>query len=112
MKQPNDRVLLLDMLDHARLAVAAADGRTRADLDADPVLAAALERFVEVIGEAATKVSQSVRDGMSEIPWREIIGMRNRLIHGYAAVDRDIIWTVVTEDLPSLIASLQSSLDT
>lgn len=111
MKQPEDRVLLLDMLDHARLAVAAAKGRRRMDLDLDPILAAALERFVEVIGEAAGKISQQTRDAMGEIPWREIIGMRNRLIHGYASVDRDVIWHVVSGDLPTLVAALQHFLE-
>ena len=67
---------------------------------------------IVVLGEAARRLSPETRAAHPDVPWREIIGMRNRLIHGYAAVDRDIIWTVVTEDLPSLIASLQSSLDT
>jgi uncharacterized protein with HEPN domain len=110
MKQPEDRVLLLDMLDHARHAVAAAAERSRTDLDSDPVLAAALERFIEVIGEAAGKVSQPTRDALGQIPWRGVIGMRNRLIHGYAAVDHDVIWDVVTSDLPKLVAALEAAL--
>ena len=70
------------MLDCAREAVAATRGRTRQDLRHDAILAAALERFIEVIGEAAGKVSEATRDELGALPWREMIGMRNRLVHG------------------------------
>ena len=111
MRPPEDDVLLRDMLDHARRAVGAMDRRTRADLESDPILAAAMERFIEVTGEAASKVSEPTRRGLPQIPWREIIGMRNRLVHGYAAVDHDIVWDVVTVDLPSLVVALTELLD-
>lgn len=95
------------MLDHARKAVNATRHRSRADLDGDDVLAAALERFVEIVGEAASKVTPQTRDRHSSIPWRQIVGMRHRLIHGYASVDHDVIWDVVTVDLPPLIDELE-----
>lgn len=107
MTPPDDQVLLLDMLDHARKAVCATHNRSRADLDGDDVLAAALERFVEIVGEAASKVTPRTRDRHASIPWRQIVGMRNRLIHGYASVDHDVIWDVVTVDLPPLIEELE-----
>jgi len=107
MRQPDDEVLLGDMADHARRAIAACRGRRREDLGMDDVLAAALERFIEVVGEAASKVSPATRDRLAEIQWAEIIGMRNRLVHGYASVDHDVVWAVVTHDLPALIASLE-----
>lgn len=107
MRRHEDGVLLRDMLDHARRAVAAVSGRSREDLEQDPVLAAALERFVEVIGEAASRVSDAARDEGAGIPWTQIIGMRNRLVHGYASVDHDIVWNVVTGDLPGLIDELE-----
>ena len=110
MSQPDDDPRLRDMLDQARAAVAAAHGRCRADLDHDPVLAAALERFVEVIGEAASRVTTERQQRLPGVPWRQIIGMRNRLIHGYAAVDRDVLWDVVQADLPLLIAELERAL--
>jgi uncharacterized protein with HEPN domain len=106
MKRPDDDVLLKDMADHARKAVTAASGRTRRDLDTDPVLAAALERFIEVVGEAASKVSDETRARIPDVPWLEIIGMRNRLVHGYASVDHDIVWAVVTSDLAALLRRL------
>ena len=111
MRPPEDDVLLRDMLDHARKAVAAVAGRERGDLERDDVLAAALERFIEVLGEAAGKVSEATREQAAAVPWRGIIGMRNRLVHGYASVDHDIVWDVVTDDLPRLIADLERLVD-
>lgn len=107
MRPRDDTVLLRDMLDYARRAEAALNNRTRTDLDNDAVLAGALERFVEVIGEAASRLSQATRDAAGGFPWHEIIAMRNRLVHGYFAVDFDILWTVVNDDLPELIAALE-----
>jgi uncharacterized protein with HEPN domain len=108
--QPDDRVLIADMLDAADLAVRAAADRSRPDLEEDPILAAALERFIEIIGEAASKVSPETTSLHPEIPWRQVIGMRHRLVHGYASVDHDIVWDVVVHDLPGLIKALRSIL--
>ena len=107
MRPREDTVLLSDMLDYARRAADAVDGRSREVLDTDDVLVGALERFVEVIGEAASRLSESTRESVPDIPWREIIAMRNRLIHGYFAVDLDILWTVVHDDLPALVTALE-----
>ncbi len=111
MRPPEDEVLLRDMLDHARKAVAATQGKTRSDLGNDGVLAAALERFIEVIGEAASKVSEAARFELESVPWHEIVGMRNRLVHSYAAVDHDIIWAVATADPPALATDLEAGVD-
>lgn len=110
MRPPEDVVLLMDMLDHARRAISAARGRVREDLERDDLLAAGLERFIEVVGEAASKVSEGTRHGLPGIPWREIVGMRNRLVHGYASVDHDITWNVVSIDLPMLLTALEDAL--
>jgi uncharacterized protein with HEPN domain len=110
MRPPEDEVLLRDMLDHARKATAATRGRVREELDRDDLLAAGLERFIEVVGEAASKVSDPTRRQLPEIPWREIVGMRNRLVHGYASVDHDVIWDVATVDLPALVLALEAAL--
>jgi len=111
MRPRDDSVLLGDMLDYARRAVSAIAHRTRADLDDDAVLVGALERFVEVIGEAANRLSQETRDSAPNMSWHEIIAMRNRLVHGYFAVDLDILWTVVHDDLPGLITTLEMVID-
>ena len=110
MRPPEDEALLRDMLEHARRAVGAVAEKDRSDLESDLILAAALERFLEVIGEAASKVSASTRAEAPNIPWREIIGMRNRLVHGYAAVDHDIVWDVVSADLREVIDALEQLL--
>ena len=107
MRPPDDTILLTDMVDYARRALTALEGRSREVLDTDTVLVAALERFVEVIGEAASRLSETTRESSPEVPWREIIAMRNRLVHGYFAVDLDILWTVVSDDLPELIDALE-----
>ena len=70
-----------------------------------------LVRLLEIVGEAAARVSQDVKDQCREIPWPEIVSLRNRLIHGYDAVDYDILWSIVSDDLPPLIAALKRSLD-
>ena len=80
--------------------------RTRADLDRDRMLNLALVRLVEVIGEAASRVPEEFRSGYPEVPWRQTVGIRNRLIHGYDSVNFDILWTIIQDDLPPLIEQL------
>ncbi len=107
MRPPEDEALLRDMVAHAKLAISAISSKSRDDLDTDPVLAAALERFVEVVGEAASKISAATRERAPDVPWREIVGMRNRLVHGYSSVDHDIIWDVVTADLGEIVGFIE-----
>jgi uncharacterized protein with HEPN domain len=107
MRPREDTILLKDMLDYAQRAVTAIEGQSLAALDGDAVLVGALERFVEVIGEAASRLSETTREMAPEIRWHEIIAMRNRLVHGYFAVDLNILWTVVNDDLPELIDALE-----
>jgi len=95
------------MLDHAREAIEMAQGRTRSDLDVDRMLQLALTRLVEIVDEAAKRVSLEARQQQPEIAWSQIIGLRNRLIHGYDAVDLNILWDIVQDDLPPLIAELE-----
>jgi len=71
----------------------------------------ALTRLVEIIGEAAARVSAQTREQYPDIPWIEMIGLRNRLIHGYDAVDLDILWDILKEDLPPLIQRLRVLLE-
>ncbi len=107
MTRHDDLVRLRHMLDFARKAVAHCQGRTRGDLDDDELLALALARLLEVIGEAAKFVSAEKRAQSTDIPWREITGTRDRLIHAYPDVNLDIVWQTVTEDLPRLISTLE-----
>jgi uncharacterized protein with HEPN domain len=98
------------MPDAASSALDFIQGKGRADLDSDVLLTFALTRAVEIIGEAASHLSQSIRDPHPEVSWGQIIGMRNRLIHGYYDVDLDVVWATVTTDLAPLIAVLDGLL--
>ena len=98
------------MLEYAREAIALMCNKQRADLDTDRALGLATLRCLEIIGEAANRLPESVRQQYPQIPWLQIIGTRNRLVHGYDLVDYDIIWSTVTEDLPPLIAELEKIL--
>jgi len=84
-----------------------AHGKTRADLDSNRQLNLALVRLLEIIGEAASRMPEDERTRYPAIPWPQIVSLRNRLIHGYDAVDFDILWQVVTRDLPPLIEVLE-----
>ena len=110
MSQHDDRVRLNDMLAHATEATTMARGRSRADLDSDRMLQLALVRLVEVVGEAAARVSKEGQARMPGVPWPQVVGMRNRLVHGYSAVDLDLLWDTIVDDLPALIAALQQAL--
>ncbi|MEX0643729.1 MAG: HepT-like ribonuclease domain-containing protein [Parvularculaceae bacterium] len=81
-------------------------GRKRADLDTDRMFEFALVRAVEIVGEAGAAVSQAYRDKIP-LPWTQIVAMRNRLIHGYADIDRDIVWKTATEEIPALLSVLR-----
>ncbi len=107
MTQRDDRVSLKDMLHHSREAVALLGDASLEDLGRNRVIQLALTRLVEIVGEAANRVSQATRERKRNIPWPGIIGMRNRLVHGYDVIDLDLLWRTVKEDLPPLIASLQ-----
>ena len=101
-----DRVRLRHMLDAAREAVSFAEGRTREDLYHDRILALALVKAIEILGEAAVQVSEQARRRHPQVPWAEITGMRNRLVHAYFDIDLDRVWDTVVDDLPELIAVL------
>ena len=100
-------VRLRHMLDHAREAVSLVKGKMRDDLDADRLLNLALVRLVEIVGEAAARFPRERWSLYPEIPWPQIVSLRNRLIHGYDSIDFDILWEIVTRDLPSLISHLE-----
>ncbi|HTT65029.1 MAG TPA: HepT-like ribonuclease domain-containing protein [Bryobacteraceae bacterium] len=95
------------MLDAAREAVAFAAGRSRDDLARDRVLALALLKCIEIIGEAASKVSPETRTTYAEIPWTDIVAMRNRLTHAYFDIDLDRVCDTIANDLPPLIRILE-----
>ena len=107
MSKHDDRISMRHMLDYARQACVMARGRKRSDLESDYMFQLALTHLVEIVGEAASRVSMPTRERHCEIPWPNIVGMRNRLIHGYDVVDLNLLWDTVTTDLPPLIAALE-----
>jgi uncharacterized protein with HEPN domain len=90
------------MLDAARLAVVYASEHSRDSLDVDPLRAHGLIRLVEIIGEAAGRVSVGTQAELPDLPWSAMVGMRNRLVHGYYETDLDVVWNTLVEDLPPL----------
>jgi uncharacterized protein with HEPN domain len=76
-----------------------------------PAVQPCLTRLIEIIGEAANRVLESIQTQYPDFPWLQMVGARNRLIHGYDSVDFDILWTVANHDLPSLITQLEAILD-
>jgi len=103
----DDIIRIHHILDAAREAVAFSQGRSRADLNSDRQLNLSLVRLLEIIGEAARGISTEFRQDHPELPWRSMVGMRDRLIHGYFDVNLDVVWETVTQDLPSLIEQLE-----
>ena len=98
------------MLDHAREAVAIARQRTRADLDSDRLLQLGLRQVIEIVGEAANRVSKEGQARYQDIAWRPAIAARNRIVHGYDDIDYDTLWRIVTEEFPVLNAALERAL--
>jgi uncharacterized protein with HEPN domain len=98
------------MLEAAKEAIDFARNKSRSDLEDDRMLALSIVKSVEIIGEAASKISNETRGKYPEIPWSAIVGMRNRLIHVYFEIDLDRVWDTISDDLPSLIANLEKVL--
>lgn len=96
-----------DMVGSARLVRAYLEGATRDDFMRNVQLQDSVVRRLEIIGEAAGRVSMTFRDRHPTIPWGRMIGMRNRMIHVYDAVDLDIVWATAHERIPELLALIE-----
>jgi uncharacterized protein with HEPN domain len=107
-----DKTRFQDMHAEAQRALRFIQGQTRQDLDQNEMLAYALVRCLEIIGEAASQVTEPTRNHYPHLAWRQMIGMRNRLIHGYGNVNLDILWYTVVDVLPPLIIDLEQILST
>jgi uncharacterized protein with HEPN domain len=102
-----DDAYLLDMLLAARKVMKYAQGVDFERFDQDEILQDAIMRRIQIIGEAARKVSEEFKEKHPGIPWYEISGMRNRLIHEYFRVIPEKVWEAVEKDIPDLIAELE-----
>ena len=106
MSRRDDHVALTDMRNYAEEAVALLGEASLTDLAEKRVLELALQKLVEIVGEAANRVSEGTRRRHQVIPWPQIIGMRNRLAHGYDDVSLERLWDTVKYELPPLIEQL------
>lgn len=105
--QKDDLIRLRHMLDAAQEAISFVAGKSREDLNLNRMLALSLVKDIEIIGEAASKITLATREQLVQVPLAMIIGMRNRLIHAYFEIDLDILWKTVAEDIPPLISMLE-----
>jgi uncharacterized protein with HEPN domain len=105
-----DLIRLQHMRDAAREALSFVGPRTREDFARDRMLALAVLKSVEIIGEAASKVSDESRSAIPELAWKEMVGIRHRLVHGYFDIDFDRVWNTVRDDLPELAERLEAFL--
>ena len=108
MTDHDDRVYLNHIVDAAREIIAFSSERARSDLNTDRLYVLGMTRLVEIIGEAATRLSDATRLKIKDIPWPQIISARNRLIHGYDKIDLDILWNIIILDIPPLIERLEN----
>lgn len=106
MSRRDPAISLRQMRDHAQEVIELVRGRSRSDLDSNRLLALALVRLLEIIGEAAGRVPADEQARRPGISWPSIVGLRNRLIHGYDNIDYDIVWQIVTKDLQLLASAL------
>jgi uncharacterized protein with HEPN domain len=110
MSAVDDTIRLQHMLEAALKIRRFARHRSAAELKDNELFALGVTRLLEIIGEAASHISETTCAEMPDIPWSHVVGMRNRLIHGYDVIDLDILWKTITDDLPPLIKVLRKKL--
>ena len=110
MSKIDDLTRLRHMIDASKEAVVFLTGKSKAELLRDRLLSLALVRLLEIVGEAASRVSQDKQEALPQIHWKQITGMRNRIAHAYFGIDLDVVWQTVMEDLPLLIIELEKIL--
>lgn len=111
MSRRDDVLRLRDMLDAAQAAIRVAADHTADEIESTEVLALAVPHAVEIVGEAASRVSRQFCEEHPEIAWSAVTGMRHRIVHDYFAVDYQRLFDTVRNDLPPLIAQLERILD-
>ena len=106
--RPDDQERWGHMIEAAEDVLQFMAGRSRQDLDQDRMLRYAVVRAIEIIGEAASKISPETRASHADLPWAAMIGMRNRLVHAYFDIDTDILWVAASQEVPVLLDQLKS----
>lgn len=105
--KPEDRIRIQHMIDAAEEALSFTDEISEKDFSQNRMLILSVIKEIEIIGEAASKISEEIKLKYPEVPWKDIIGMRNRLIHGYFEVNIELVWNTVNNNLPQLLSLLQ-----
>ena len=100
---------MLDILDESGLVLKYVPAR-REEFDADEVVQAALTRWLQNIGEAASRLSSELRSQHHEVPWQSIIGMRHRVVHDYFFIDLSVVWRACAADVPALVPQVEAIL--
>ncbi len=95
------------MVDAAEVLATFVEGKTSQDLSRDRMLLFAIVRAIEILGEAASRLSPEAQTQVGDVPWSSIIAMRNRLIHGYFDIDTEIVWKTATLEVPALLGALK-----
>lgn len=111
MSTKTDDHYLHDMLDHAHKARATVASISREQFDGDDNLQLALTHLLQIVGEAASRVSSATREAHPQLPWADMIGMRHRLVHDYGNVSRVIVWDTAKDDLSLIIEALEKALE-
>jgi len=106
----NDRVTLQLMLDAAQSLSRTAARHTRETFASDETVQLAMLHLIQRLGEEASRVSADFRAAHPEFPWPEMVGMRNRIVHGYEELNLDIVWRVASKDIETVIAALERAL--
>lgn len=110
MSQRDDQVYIGHMIDTANKAIGFVAGLSREDFDNNEQLRLAITHLLQIIGEAARRVSLDFRNTHPEIPWKAIVGMRSKVVHDYLNVDEDVVWDTVKNDLRPLVLELEKLL--
>lgn len=110
MTQKDDRVYIQHIIDNSNKAINFVKDISREDFDNDEKLRLALTHLLQIIGEAARRISPEFRANYPQIPWKEIVGMRSKVVHYYLNVDEDIVWQTIKSDLAPLVLELETIL--
>lgn len=111
MSQRDDLVYVGHMVDTANKAIRFVQGLTREDFNNNELLRLSLTHLLQVIGEAARRVSLEFRAAYPQVDWKAIVGMRSKVVHDYLNVDEDIVWDTVMNELPTLLNELERILN-
>jgi len=110
MSQKDNQVYVQHMIDTANKALSFVEGVSREDFDNNELLRLSLTHLLQIIGEAARRVSPDFRENYPTIPWQAVVGMRSKVVQDYLNVDEDIVWNTVKNDLPLLVKELEKIL--